>query len=287
MILTDFVTDMAVEAAEAAGLGELSKQTELAHGIVERYLNVKSLELSKRIGRERGVYITFDCPRSIYDSERALRALAGYMSSAVAGLIGTVRKSTPVLVIGLGNGGVIADALGVRTVDGVEVTKQYLQSYSKQHVCAMTTGVFGTTGIQSADIASAVTDRIKPCAVILIDSLATSSISRVGTSFQISTAGISPGGGIGQDKQRIDKSVLGVPTIAIGVPLMLSMRTAIYDFVKYYSEQIGVGMDEYRVRACMVDKNLSNLVVAPKEIDFFVEASAGVIATALNRTFGK
>ncbi|MDE6302553.1 MAG: GPR endopeptidase, partial [Clostridia bacterium] len=123
--------------------------------------------------------------------------------------------------------------------------------------------------------------------VILIDSLATSSISRVGTSFQISTAGISPGGGIGQDKQRIDRSVLGVPTIAIGVPLMLSMRTAIYDFVKYYSEQIGVGMDEYRVRACMVDKNLSNLVVAPKEIDFFVDASAGVIASALNRTFGK
>ena len=284
---TEIVTDMAVEAAEAAGLGELSKQTTMSYGIVQRCLNVKSLELSKRIGRERGVYVTYDCPRNIYDSESALKTLSGYVSSTVSGLLGTLRKSVPVLVIGLGNGGIIADALGVRTVEGVEVTKQYLQSYSRQCVCAMTTGVLGTTGIQSADIASAVTEKVKPCAVILIDSLATSSVSRVGTSFQISTSGISPGAGVGQDKQRIDKSVLGVPTVAIGVPLMLSMRTAIYNFVKDYFEQTGGEIDEYRLRASMVDKNLSNLVVAPKEIDYLVEASAGVIASALNRTFGR
>ena len=283
---SDFVTDMAVEAAEASGLSELSKNTELSYGIVQRYLNVKSTELKERIGRERGVYITYDCPRSVFDTERAMKALTNYISTAISGLIGTVRKSTPVLVIGLGNGGIIADALGERTVDGVNVTKQYLQSYSKQRVCAMTTGVFGTTGMQSADIASAVADKIKPCAVILVDSLATSSISRVGTSFQISTAGIAPGGGVGQDKERIDRSVLGVPTIAIGVPLMLSMRTAIYNFVKEYSEKSGSGVDEYRLRAELVEKNLSNLVVAPKEIDYYVNTAALIISGALNKTFG-
>lgn len=281
----EFVTDMAVEAAEAKGLGELSKCTRLAHGIVQRYLNIKSTELSSRIGRDRGVYITYDCPREIYDTERGLKTLSSYISTAVTGLIGTVRKSTPVLVIGLGNGGVIADALGEKTVEGVEVTKQYVQSYTKQRVCAMTTGVLGTTGIQSAQIASAVTDKVRPCAVILIDSLATSAISRVGTSFQISTAGIAPGGGVGQDKERIDKSVLGVPTIAIGVPLMLSMRTALYNFVKEYCALLHCEADEYRLRAELVEKGLSNLIVAPKEIDFLVDAAAGVIATALNRSF--
>ncbi len=282
----EIITDMAVEAAQMSGLGELSKVTELSYGIVQRYLNVKSIELSKQIGRERGVYITFDCPRDMYGDERALAALSKYISTAVAGLLGTLRKSTPVLVVGLGNAGIIADALGERTVDGVKVTKQYQQSYSRQHVCAMTTGVFGTTGIQSADIASAVADRIKPCAVILIDSLATSSVARVGTSFQISTSGISPGGGVGQDKDRIDKSVLGVPTVAIGVPMMLSMRTAIYNFVKEYSEKTGAEVDEYRLRAEMVEKNLSNLVVAPKEIDYFVNTAALVISGALNKCFG-
>jgi len=286
MLNTEIITDLAVEAAQINGLGELSKNTELSYGIVQRYLNVKSSELSKQIGRERGVYITFDCPRDMFDDERALNALSKYISTAVSGLLGTLRKSTPVLVVGLGNAGIIADALGERTVNGVKVTKQYQQSYSRQHVCAMTTGVFGTTGIQSADIASAVADRIKPCAVILIDSLATSSVARVGTSFQISTAGISPGGGVGQDKDRIDKSVLGVPTVAIGVPMMLSMRTAIYNFVKEYSEKSGASVDEYRLRAEMVEKNLSNLVVAPKEIDYFVNTAALVISGALNKSFG-
>ena len=283
---SDFVTDMAVEAAEASGLNELSKNTELSYGIVQRYLNVKSMELSKQLGRERGVYITYDCPHTVFDTERAINALTGYISSALKGLIGTVRKSTPVLVIGLGNGEIIADALGERTVEGVNVTKHYLQSYSKQRVCAMTTGVFGTTGMQSVDITAAVTDKIKPCAVILVDSLATSSVSRVGTSFQISTAGISPGGGVGQDKERIDRNVLGVPTIAIGVPLMLSMRTAIYNFVKEYSEKSGSGVDEYRLRAELVEKNLSSLVVAPKEIDYYVNTAALIISGALNKTFG-
>ena len=281
----DFISDMAIEAAEAGGLGELSKRTELGCGIVQHYLNIKSLELAKQIGRDRGVYITFDCPKNVYGSEKALKSLAAYIATALAGLIGTVRKTTPVLVIGLGNGGVIADALGQRAVEGVEVTKEYPVSYTKQCVYAMTTGVLGTTGMQSADIASAVTDKVKPCAVILIDSLATGTVSRVGTSFQISTAGISPGGGVGQDKQRIDKSVLGVPVIAIGVPLMLSMRTAVYGFIKDYLSKTEITVDEYRLRAEMVEKDLSHLVVAPKEIDFLVNAAAGVIATAINRAF--
>ncbi|MDE7372993.1 MAG: GPR endopeptidase [Clostridia bacterium] len=281
----EFISDMAIEVAEANGLGELSKRTELGHGIVQHYLNIKSVELAKQVGRDKGVYITFDCKRSIYDSERALKALATYISTAVSGLIGTVRKSTPILVIGLGNGGVIADALGQRVVDGVEVTKEYPTSLVKQCVYAMTTGVFGTTGMQSADIAGAVTDKVKPSTVILIDSLATGTVSRLGTSFQISTAGISPGGGVGQDKQRIDKSVLGVPVIAIGVPLMLSMRTAMYGIVKDYLTKVGGDIDEFKLRSELAEKNLSNLVVSPKEIDYLVDASAGVIATALNRSF--
>ena len=105
MFNPEIITDMAVEAAQMSGLGELSKVTELSYGIVQRYLNVKSIELSKQIGRERGVYITFDCPRDMYGDERALAALSKYISTAVAGLLGTLRKSTPVLVVGLGNSG--------------------------------------------------------------------------------------------------------------------------------------------------------------------------------------
>lgn len=283
---TDFISDMAIEVAEANGLGDISKRTELSCGIVRHSLNVKSQEIAKKIGKDRGVYVTFDCDRSIYDSERALRALTAYISASLAGLIGTVRKSTPILVVGLGNGGVIADALGKKCVDSVIVTKDYPVTFGKQCVHAMTTGVLGTTGMQSSDIVGAVVDRIKPSTVILIDSLATGTVSRVGTSYQISTAGISPGGGVGQDKRRIDKSVLKVPTIAIGVPLMIAMSTAVYTFVKDYAKTVNGTVDEFALREAMAKRCLSRLVVAPKEIDYLVDASACVIANAINRTFG-
>lgn len=66
---------------------------------------------------------------------------------------------------------------------------------------------------------------------------------------------------------------------------MLSMRTAVYGFVKDYLSKTEITVDEYRLRAEMVEKDLSHLVVAPKEIDFLVNAAAGVIATAINRAF--
>lgn len=91
------------------------------------------------------------------------------------------------------------------------------------------------TGMQSAEIIGGVANKIKPCAVIVIDSLATSSVKRLGRSFQISTTGISPGSGVGLDKERIDKSTLGVPTLSIGVPMMLALKTAIYNFVKDFA----------------------------------------------------
>ncbi len=282
----DFVTDMAIEAAESMGLKELAEQQDLSYGIVQHRLNIKNAELAKRLGRERGIYVTFDCPRAVFDSARACRTLSGYIGKAVSGFIGNVRRSVPVLVIGLGNGGIVADALGKRTVDGINVVT-YNGDLNRQCVCAFSAGVLGTTGIPSADIASAITQKINPSAVVLIDSLATSSATRVGCSFQLSTAGIIPGSGVGQDKERIDKSVLKVPTIAIGVPLMLSLRTAVYGFVKDYLSSVNCDVDEYRLRALLVEKKLSNLIVAPKDIDFLVENSALVISDALNEIFAK
>lgn len=277
-----FVTDMAIEAAEPAGAYDLSKHFELDFGIVRHTLNVKNEELARQIGRERGVYITYDCPAEIHFSTRVASAAKGYIAGTLKQLAGTLKKTSPVLVIGLGNADISADSLGHRTADGVEVTRQNISEVRRQSVCAFATSVLGRTGIQSAELASAVTDKIKPSLVILVDSLATGNVSRVGTSFQVSTAGISPGSGVGQDKERIDKSVLGVPVIAIGVPLMLSLRTALYGFVKDYTESQGQKVDEFKLRERMADKKLSGLVVAPKDIDFMATNAANILADAIN-----
>lgn len=285
MDIPNMVTDMAIEAAQALGASDLSTRTELGDGIIKHTLNIKNAELAKRLGRDIGVYVTFDCPQDIHCSTRVAKAAAGHISRCVSRLAGNLKRSSPVLVIGLGNADISADSLGQRTADGIEVTRQNSADVRRQSVCAFATGVLGRTGIQSAEIASAVAAKIKPALVILVDSLATGTASRVGTSFQVSTAGISPGSGVGQDKERIDKSVLGVPVIAIGVPLMLSLRTALYGFVRDYAEGQGMKIDEFKLRESMADKNLSRLIVAPKDIDFMATNAANVIADAINSAF--
>ena len=141
------------------------------------------------------------------------------------------------------------------------------------------------TGIQSAELVSGAVSKIKPSCVILIDSLATGAVSRLGKSFQISSCGISPGSGVGQDKERIDKSVLSVPTFSIGVPLLLSLRTGIYTFVKELAGEEKLDINEYNLRAKLAKNTLSDLIVAPRDIDYVVGVASNVVSKAINLAF--
>lgn len=284
MLEREFITDIAVEAAEQSKIATLSQSREIGDGIIERVLNVKNNEQSRQIGREKGVYITYDCQAGGLESQRVCASLTANIAHAARRLLGNLRRNSPVLVIGLGNADIIADALGERTVKGIRVTNDLDASF-RQSVCAFSTGVPDATGIATAELAAAITDRIKPSAVILVDSLATGNVSRVGASFQLSTAGITPGSGVGQDKSRLDRSVLGVPVLAIGVPLMVSLKTAVYAVVSDYCNAIGADVNDFKLRAMLSERHLSKLVVAPKDIDAIVTLSASVISSALNRAF--
>lgn len=279
-----FITDIALESAEATGFGQSVEGIELSYGIVKRTLRVKTQEESKRIGRERGVYITYDCKSNVFTNRNASNFLTRQIARSLAELIGILKKSTPVLVVGLGNRHIVADSLGQRSVEGVKVTR-FIQSGKKQSVCAFATGVLGMTGIQSAELVAGAVEKIKPSCVILIDSLATGSVSRLGKSFQISSCGISPGSGVGQDKERIDKSVLSVPTFSIGVPLLLSLRTGIYAFVKDFAKEENLQISEYNLRKKLADCALSDLIVAPRDIDFAVNVASNIVASAINVAF--
>ena len=279
------VSDLAIESANQNAISQYAKRTSLDFGIIRYDLNVKTVEQSRELSKPCGVYITFDAPKSVQYDDNVSGALIRYLSTALKNTVGIVKKSAPVLVVGLGNKNITADALGQIVVDNVRITSGTDAPYNQQRVCALSTGVLGTTGMQTVDILCGVADKIKPCLVIAADSLATSSVSRVGCSFQLSTAGITPGSGVGQDRERIDKSILGVPVISIGVPLMLTMRTALYSFVKGYMNDVGQSVDEFRLRQNLADSNLLKLVVAPKEIDYLANKCAYIIADAINKTF--
>lgn len=279
-----FITDVALESAEATGLGQSVEGIELSYGIQKRTLRVKTQEESKRIGRERGVYITFDCKSSVFTNRYALSFLTLQIARSLAELIGILKKSSPVLVVGLGNRHIVADSLGQRSVERIKVSR-FVQTGKKQSVCAFATGVLGMTGIQSAELVAGAVEKIKPSCVILIDSLATGVVSRLGKSFQISSCGISPGSGVGQDKERIDKSILSVPTFSIGVPLLLSLRTGIYAFVKEFAKDENMQINEYALRQKLADSLLSDLIVAPRDIDLAVNVASNIVSGAINDAF--
>lgn len=281
-----YVSDMVVESAEGVDLGQFCAVKNLSHGIQKRVINVKSVQLSKQIGKERGLYITFDCKKNVIEGKTSSAYLAGCISESIREIVGIVKKTAPVLVVGLGNRNIVCDSLGDKVAASVNVTGGVNASLNKkQCVCAISPGVLGTTGIQSAQIVSAICERIKPCAVILVDSLATGAVKRLGCSFQISSNGISPGSGVGQDKERIDKSVSGVPTISVGVPLMLSLRTCIYNFLTDYLRSQNAEINEFALRQKMADE-MTRFVVSPQDVDYSVGLCAYVIAKAINDAFG-
>lgn len=278
-----FASDMAVEVASLQGFEHLVDIKKLAYGIVKRTLLVKNLQQERQISRPRGKYITFDFPQNL--NEASQRYLSKLISQALIELGVVVKQNYPILIVGLGNGNILADALGVRTMQKVAVTTDY--NVQGQRVCAFSTGVLGTTGMQSADMVSAISAKIKASAVVLVDSLATSNLSRLGRSFQLSNTGISPGSGVGKSKERIDKSILQVPVFTIGVPLMLSLRLGLYNFVKELEKSEDFALSEFALRQRLANQDLSDLIVTAQNVDFLLARESKIIADAINMTFKK
>ena len=108
--------------------------------------------------------------------------------------------------------------------------------------------------------------------MITIDALAAGSVSRLGTTVQMSDTGIAPGSGIGNARKRVDEELLGVPVIAIGVPTVV-------DAVSLASELSGVSAEEFNNDILSQGESL---IVAPKDIDLMVKNASYLLALAIN-----
>ena len=280
-----FYSDMAVDNLENRGLKDIAVVKNLNFGIKQIVVNVKDNCLSERVGKPRGLYVTYDCS-GVSDENYAL-FLSKVMSNTLHQMIGLLQEKSTILAVGLGNGQVLADSLGVKVVEKVKANRTETLKNFKYKLCTHSLGVEGVTGIKSQEVLTALNDGIKPSAIIVVDSLATTSVNRLGTSFQMSTAGIVPASGVGQAKPPMTKDVFGVPTISIGVPLVLTMQGVMKDFVCSYSASNNdFQVDEFSFHALLNDKKLSRLVVAPKEVKIFLDNTSNIISNAINLAYG-
>jgi len=158
----------------------------------------------------------------------------------------------------------------------------------------------GVTGIETSEIVKSLVEKVKPDRVVAIDALASRKMERVNSTIQISTAGISPGGGVGNTRKSLTKETLGVDVIAIGVPTVVDAATltidvldmaidnlisqseeteSFYEMLKKLKEE-----EKYHLIKDSLDPYDKNLIVTPKDIDDTIENLSIIISEGLNRS---
>ena len=272
----DFRTDLAVEQREMTAKHSDNvavRQYALQNANVTE-IEILNDEGAQELGKPKGKYITMEIPAFSHDSE----LLDGRLT-AMTESIRTLLPETdgPVLVAGLGNEDVTPDALGPRTAHGIFATRHIDRALASElgfgelrDVCAITFGVLGQTGMETAETIRGIVNTIHPAAVITVDALAARSLQRLGKTVQLTDTGITPGSGVGNSRARLDKETLGVPVIAIGVPTVVDAVTLVRDFT---SEHKMAKEKEDEAKAMMV---------CPREIDVTIRRAARFLALSLN-----
>ena len=180
------------------------------------------------VGKEIGKYITIEIKDLEYMEEKQKDEITNIVGEQIKLLVG--EKINSVMVVGLGNSNVTPDSLGPKVVADINVTRHIIKYASElleastREISAISPGVMGTTGIETEEIIEAVVKNVKPDMLIVIDSLASRSMARLGNTIQLGNTGITPGAGIGNKRKALNKETLGIPVIAIGVPTVVDLR---------------------------------------------------------------
>jgi len=294
-------TDLAIEAREGY-LGDIPG-VEVTEQRYRHYsiscVTITNSEASAGLKKPQGKYITIDVPQ-LRSRERELES---EISGAIARELGKMLPQgtdVEVLVVGLGNWNATPDALGPRVVEEILITR-HLRDYVPRElkgrlrsVCAIAPGVLGLTGIETGEIIAGIVERIKPDAIIAVDSLAARTITRILSTIQITDTGIHPGSGVGSKRFGITQSTLGIPVIAIGVPTVVHANTIVNDAFDVLMKRLGDGDSMYaklghldaeekrRLINSLLSPTVGDLMVTPKEIDLYIDEMATIVAGGIN-----
>ena len=260
-------------------------------------VEIMSDEAEKIMNKPKGKYITIESQKLKEDDEKVLEKISKKVSNTIKELA-NLKEGDNVLVVGLGNWNVTADALGPKVISAVDITR-HLVNYIPQYVlpgtrpvCAVSPGVLGTTGIETGEIIKGIADKVKPDLIIAIDALASRKMERVSTTIQIADTGIIPGSGIGNSRNAINKDLLNIPVIAIGVPTVVDAATISSDTLDLMIAKLKEKsnnnvmnfdqIDKYEFIKEVLNPGELNYVVTPSEIDEIITNVSKTLADGIN-----
>ena len=305
----DFRTDMAVERRDL--YRKANKIEDEIDGIECEEEELEEIKITRvsvtnetgetALQKPIGNYITIDVKKinniETEKEDKIVEVIAKELSKVVDKHI---QKQEEIMIVGLGNLYSTPDSLGSRVVNEVEITrhiKLYLPQYIDENtrsISAISPGVLGTTGIESAEIIRGIVDKIKPKMIIAIDSLCSKSVSRINKSIQISDTGIVPGGGVGNARDELSEKTLGIPVVAIGVPTVVEMASITNDCLDLFIEDLQKKAESNDVLNKLKDEdnyekikgalipNDYNFIVTPKEIDELIDSMKDIISRGIN-----
>lgn len=241
-------TDMILDEIDKLDSDSIIHNTKKVDNII-----IDDVEVKGDIKRKKGIYktITFD---DVTDKDN-FKLVEKVVSDELKNLLDNMNITSDMsaLIVGLGNKNSTPDSLGPKVCDNVlvtghlfslgEVDDGYRRTYS------FTPGVSASTGIETRDLVKAVAVDTKASFLIVIDSLASSSITRLNKTIQITNTGIAPGSGVLNDRKTIDNESLGIPVIVIGIPTILDAATIVNDVFKCMKKNFSYKKDKLKTKS--------------------------------------
>ena len=269
-----FDSDLALERKKASTYVEgVDYKRDVCLGGVWERLKVTSEAGERSIGRPMGLYDTLSLPEMDKITPDDVSDATDEIARELCRIC-DLSDILParILVVGLGNPDLTPDAIGPAAAREVEPTMhinemdpEMFEALGCSEISVICPDVTANTGLNAVDTVRGVCDAINPDVVIAIDSLASRSAERLGTTVQVSNTGILPGTGLGHFRYTMDEDALGVPVIAIGVPTVISSRA------------LGGGPGGVMGEG---------MFLSPKGVNRIVKNAAKIIGGGINQAFG-
>ncbi|MDR3263010.1 MAG: GPR endopeptidase [Clostridiales bacterium] len=266
-------TDMAVEIS-----GIKQNSSENINGNIKKSVSIIRKTEEKSFGKPEGKYITLECG-NFFKDEKIKKQLKTALTEALKELLEHLKITAPnkILVVGVGNILMTADALGPECINKINPVIN-----GDLRLCTLIPGVIGMTGIESLDLVSAAAEKIKPDLIIAVDTLAANKTERLSRSFQLSTSGLQPGGGVKNHRPPINADTLKIPVIAVGVPLVVYAVNIAKDIIEAYGNEMVVKKNFAAEKNKRFFEMFKDMIVTVKDINVAVGECSDIIADAIN-----
>lgn len=291
-------TDLALEARESI----TEADSELRGVQVEEYykeeedirvtkVTIDTKNAAKIMGKPIGVYVTMEAPAMVEPDEGYHSEISECLAEELLKMIPNSDKEQSVLVVGLGNREVTADALGPQVVDNLFITRHVVKEYGKAAyncnkmnlISSIEPGVMAKTGMETAEIVKGVVRETTPDVLIVIDALAARSTKRLNRTIQITNTGIQPGSGVGNHRNALTEESLGIPVIAIGVPTVVDAATIVGDALeKLLCDDEEFDSVKYMGQHRMAFAELNNMYMTGKDIDAVIKRVSFTVSEGIN-----